>query len=197
MSLYVKFIFVACCFLFALGSYKFRVLRCDWAWLVAGLGFTVGADFFLVLHNQHLQGVAVFCFAHVCYINRVKKAWFLFPIVLIFVAVSLVIGSVLTLAAIYAALFAYSLLVNFKRFRQSDDKVNLPKFNRALILTGLVLFALCDINVLLFNLPVYFDLPNGLRNVFLLIWIFYIPSQALLAVSACKFSRLWYTDFKG
>jgi len=42
----------------------------------------------------------------------------------------------------------------------------------------------------LFNLPRYFDVAHGISNVvFPLIWVFYLPSQLLLAISALDFKR--------
>ncbi|MBO7633297.1 MAG: hypothetical protein J6S72_02800, partial [Lachnospiraceae bacterium] len=51
------------------------------------------------------------------------------------------------------------------------------------------IFALCDINVLLYNLPLLFDIHSHLLiSLFdiigTLMWVFYLPSQVLLALSA-------------
>ena len=57
-----------------------------------------------------------------------------------------------------------------------------------LFTVGLIVFALCDINVLLYNLPDYIDI----RSHFILslldfagnaMWAFYLPSQVMIAVS--------------
>ena len=187
MIMTLKFAFVAGCLVLAGLTYFRCHCRRDWAWLVVGLGFTVGADYFLVLHNEHLAGVAVFCFVHVCYILRrigdsVKKAVAAFAVVGVLVAVAFFNGSVIMLGAVYASLFVANIVINLK--------TRLPKLNWALTLAGLVLFALCDINVLLFNLPRYFDVAHGISNVvFPLIWVFYLPSQLLLAISALDFKR--------
>jgi len=187
LTFYLKFAFVVICFLIALVTYKFCVSRRDWLWLVTGLGFTVGADYFLVLENNHLYGVAVFCFAHVCYINRAreKASWILFAVTAVLVTVALFFASVIALALVYAVLFCANIFVNFRFFK--DEKTRLPKRNRTLILAGLILFALCDINVLLFNLPNYINAPQWFAMFFMLIWVFYLPSQAILAVTAYDF----------
>ncbi|MCL2839688.1 MAG: lysoplasmalogenase family protein [Defluviitaleaceae bacterium] len=185
MTIAFKFAFVAMCFFIALISFFRCNSKKDWAWLVSGLAFTLGADYFLVLHNNHLVGIAVFCFAHVCYIIRAdKRKLFLIPLVAGLVFIAVWNGSVIMLAGIYAALFLVNLYVNFK-FLQ-NKKTSIPKLNRALIFTGLCLFALCDVNVLIFNLPQYFNVDESLQAIFPLIWIFYLPSQALLAISALR-----------
>jgi len=218
----LKFAYVAGCFIIALLSYFICHSKRDWAWLVSGLAFTLGADYFLVLQNNHLYGVAIFCFAHLCYIMRavttdvanpttcsgvnnvgrrrmVAGAWgvkflgfTLLTVITILVAVAFISGSVIALAVIYASLFVVNIAVNFRFF--GNEKTRLPKLNRVLVLTGLVLFVLCDINVLLINLPRYFGAPQWLSSFFPLIWVFYLPSQILLAVSAIAFPRITNND---
>lgn len=60
-----------------------------------------------------------------------------------------------------------------------------------LFAVGLVLFLLCDINVGLFNLTQFITIPQDIYTVIdyissLLMWIFYAPSQALIALSIGK-----------
>ena len=189
----LKFVFVVGCFLLALTSYFFCVSKKNWFWLTLGLAFTVGADYFLVIKDWHLHGVAVFCFVHVCYILRVwdcKHGFGLFKqtrkgILFLVFAVAVITFSVIfafangwliILASIYAGLFITNIALNFCYC----------KINRPFVLTGLILFALCDINVALFNLPRQFDIGFTFPWAFQLIWIFYLPSQLLLAVSAVR-----------
>jgi len=206
-SFTLKFIFVAGCLVVALASYTFCNSKRDWAFLVGGLAFTVGADYFLVLRDWHLPGVAVFCFAHVCYILRalnscegvnengngnalLRERVNIKGLIVLFIAFMLIavfLRSVIMLAVLYASLFIANIIINFIVFRMENHKTRLPKVNRCLVLAGLVLFALCDINVLLFNLPRYFNAPYGLRMVFPLIWVFYLPAQVLLAVSGFRY----------
>ena len=215
----LKFAFIVGALTVAVLSYVICYSRRDWAWLVGGLAFTVGADFFLVLHDWHLPGVAVFCFAHVCYISRaleldVKSAWKLFLAVSLAVLITAYLG-VIWVAVLYAGLFITNIMVNTLWFKKAatllsegsvaglcpaerrgfggrapieNKKTCLPKRNRALVLTGLLLFSLCDVNVLLFNLPNYInvEIPSW---TFYLIWFFYIPAQVLLAISAVSFKR--------
>jgi len=201
-----KFAYVAVCFAVALVSFFFCRSRKDWFWLTLGLAFTVAADFFLVLHDLHFIGVAVFCFAHMAYIARAVNSSpgglrRIFPLLAV-IAVALayfvmtlyvlswlnwihsssrvfnIIFSIETVVALYAALFITNIYVSARYIRH----------NRVLVIAGLLLFAACDICVLIFNLPFYFGAPGWLRGVFPLIWVFYLPSQALLAVSAVDFS---------
>ena len=205
-----KFIFVVGCFAIAVATYFFCKSKRDWLWLTLGLMFTVGADYFLVVRDMHLHGVAVFCFAHVCYIfraltsrppegyhypwavsvykdrfytdySRAGKAVVTYPVLALIVAIWWVVtnDALILLSGIYAGLFITNIALTIK----------FCKINKPLVLTGLVLFMLCDINVALFNLPRQFNTPVIFPSAFYLIWIFYLPSQLLLSASAIAFPK--------
>ena len=178
-----KFVFIVGCFAIAGVTYFFCKSKKDWAWLTLGLSFTVGADYFLVVRNSHLPGVAVFCFTHVCYILRVlqprNRAKTMLAVLILVAAIFFAFnhGSLIFLTGIYASLFITNIVLNIK----------FCKINKPLVIAGLVLFALCDINVTLFNLPRQFSIPFTFTWAFTLIWVFYLPSQLLLSVSAIAF----------
>ncbi|MCL1862007.1 MAG: lysoplasmalogenase family protein [Defluviitaleaceae bacterium] len=182
-----KFAFIACCLIVALFSYARCYSKKEWCLLVCGLGFTLLADYFLVLSGQHLFGVAAFCFVHVFYIFRAVefKKWMAVPLACVAVVWVIVfaVGSVVAMAGLYALLFFANIIVNIK------SKNHRPRANFYLVMVGLALFALCDINVMLFNLARYTGITHGFDSAFMLIWIFYLPSQLLLAISALRLSK--------
>ena len=145
----------------------------------------------MILQNRHHIGVSVFCFAHVAYIIRaldVKyegrlRVLYLLPAIGVVFTV-LLLGSIYIAAALYAALFIVNIYVSARHIQH----------NRKLVMAGLLLFAACDICVLIFNLPAYFGAPVGLRMVFPLIWVFYLPSQVVLAVSGVGFRGMYFTN---
>jgi len=176
---YAKFAFVGGCLLVAIFM-RHRNLK-DWLWLVAGLGFTLWADYFLVLRQEEFLGVAVFCFVHVCYIFRtvgfrvrIFSAFFAVWCIAFFI-----LQSVIVFAGIYAVLFAVNIYVNAKARR--------PRTNQILVMAGLILFLLCDVNVLLMNLPQYVGTPVFFGRAYTFVWVFYLPSQILLGISARDF----------
>ena len=183
----MKFIIIVICFIIALASYFFCYSKKDWRYLAVAMGFTLLSDYFLVVTNNHRVGVFTFCFVHIAYIMRVSanktKS-------IIYVLATIAGGMLLTffvddilivLAAVYAALFVQNLLTNFYQIHHP---------NRRLILIGLILFALCDINVLMFNLPNFINFPQSMASVaHSLIWFFYAPAQVLLAFSAVNFRK--------
>lgn len=174
-----------CCFIFAVCA---ALINRRHGWIAAGLGFTVVADYFLVLRDAHFFGVAVFCSAHVCYILRgvnvrLWRVVALFFCVGAFILMCLFAQSIIFLAGLYALLFATNMYVNLRAYLHRPSRENM------LMLAGLFLFALCDINVLLYNLPRYFGVLHELSGIsFWLIWVFYLPSQALIAI-CCHFNK--------
>jgi len=179
-----KFAFVAVCFMLALFSRVKCISVKDWGLLSCGLFFTLCADYFLVLHNRHLAGVAVFCFVHVAYIVRAvgfeKRMILPLGAAAGVWAGALAAGSVVLLAGLYACLFGVNLFVNIKNRRTG--------INYYLVVAGLILFALCDVSVGLFNLSGYVGLPQYFSGAFMFIWIFYLPALVLLAISAVDFN---------
>ena len=158
--------------------------------------FTVGADYFLVYRTDILQLPAMLCF------SVVQVAYFL----RLYVEdgnktrqkVHLILRAALSLAAVVVtvavlgkdcdavallSMFYYANLVLNATFACVDFKKN-PIFA-----IGLVLFILCDtvigLSMIDAYLPVAADslLYRRLSPGFDLAWAFYLPSQALLAVS--------------
>ena len=200
---YVKFFFIALCFSIALCSYWFCRSKKDWAYLAAAMGFTMVSDYFLVLAHNYRAGVFVFCFVHIAYILRVsgwaatgnhleKSLSKIGAIIcgggLIFVVFAFVpalpwVDPLIVLAIVYASLFAQNFADHIRYYRQGGP-------NRKIMLTGLILFILCDIHVMLFNLPNFLPVPPeiGLWG-WRWIWVFYAPSQLLLSVSAVRWGE--------
>lgn len=164
--------------------------------MTAAMGFTLASDYFLVLLHSHRSGVFVFCFVHIFYILRVSDNWeksmakiaatifggLLIFAVFIFVPVLPLPDPLIVFAIVYAALFIQNIIAHIQYHRRGGAKL---LTNRRLMLAGIILFALCDIHVLLLNLPQYLPLPHSIAvwgGIW--IWVFYAPSQFLLGISA-------------
>jgi len=191
---YIKFAYICLCFLIALGSYWFCRSKKDWAWLSVAMGFTLISDYFLVIARNYPFGVFTFCFVHMLYIYRVtpdskKTRLFGFAVavlinVLVFLVTLRYVPALIAYSAIYATLFSINLIVHIKYYRNGGP-------NRHIMLLGLILFALCDIHVLMFNLPQFVPAISPEIGVWGLrwIWFFYAPSQMLLSLSAVKWRQ--------
>jgi hypothetical protein len=175
---YYKFGFIAICFIIA------AYYRKPYPAL-----FTLIADYFLLIgagRFGHEIGVTVFCIAHVCYAMRFsagdKRLLHFYALFICgaLLFVNIIGGGYLYFAAaLYTQCFALSL---YTALRGVFTK-SYPYINGRLIAAGMTLFALCDICVLLYN-----TVFIGSHGVLVLIWMFYLPSQLLLAVSAKSLS---------
>lgn len=186
-----QFASVVLCFLFTLLGLK------DKSHLVPmGLAFTVGADYFLVFHRPQLRlwGMLFFLgtqgmYAMLLHKENPKKGlvWFRLGLCTLSLAVCLgVLGSGVDALAIVSLGYYANLLTNilmaFCRFGK----------NRLFAL-GLVLFLLCDTVVgLQVATEGYLPIEEGsalyraIFPSFNLPWLFYLPSQVLIALSAIK-----------
>lgn len=162
--------------------------------LIAGLGFTVVADYFLVVASpqQKLWGMIAFLITQTFYAIRLEKAnrgkasVFIRLVLTIFgiLLAAIVLGKNIDALALVSICYYINLIMNiFAAFRHFSQ-------NR-LFAIGLVLFLLCDTVI---GLQVasggYLPIAEGsllykiIFAPFHLSWFFYLPSQVLIALSA-------------
>ena len=168
----------------------------------AALLCTVGADYFLVLHQPQIKLPAMLFFlaAQLLYAARLwneedrlsRRRWHIPTRLLlsaIIVAVTLAVLRQNTDAlALVSMLYYVNLILNLLfaclRFRSNP-----------LLAVGFLLFLLCDTVIGLDMLNAYLPIPADspmyavLHPGFNLAWVFYLPSQTLLALSLLPFHR--------
>lgn len=165
-------------------------------WIIAGLLFTLGADFCLVVCQpiRQLWGMVFFLGTQSCYAIALwlrRKNWGLLWTRLGLVAVAeavtvLVLGKnadpLALVSLAYYAMLIMNIVVAFTQWKK--DKL-LP--------IALVLFLLCDTVIGLQVMSSgYLPIPEGswlhslIFSGFNLSWFFYLPSQVLLALCARK-----------
>ncbi|MDR1000783.1 MAG: lysoplasmalogenase family protein [Clostridiales bacterium] len=156
----------------------------DADYLRAAMFLTVLADFCMLVWRENTVGLALFIAAQFVHSKRYAKdvkrlagggaeMFFLcvFAAILIFAHINKTPARE-TLAGLYACSLLTSVTLSY------IHAAKIPPPNRIMIPLGMTLFLLCDINVGLYNLS------SG-NNIFrIMIWVFYLPSQALLALSA-------------
>lgn len=175
------------CALLVLTSYWNTHQAADWSLLMLAMLLTLAADTFLILSNRLLIGLLFFICVQLTYIRRYAK-WLFGGCAAAVLAVAAAVAAaillldmelpLLPIAAVgYACLLALAVVTSFG--------AALPLPNRRLAQAGMLLFALCDIHLALHHL-----LPAGFAYraiAFQLVWIFYLPAQCLLALSATAF----------
>ncbi|HHU72273.1 MAG TPA: hypothetical protein GXZ21_09625 [Clostridiales bacterium] len=199
ISSYIKYFFIILCLLYALINYdvtnKHRS-RC----LILGLGFTLVADYYLLLLGYHFEyGIIAFIIVQQIYGIMLDRNWrlvtniflkrFFIQLLITFFIVFLLnyLDLDIELTVILAIFYFINILTNtFRAIKVSmaskEDR------SSALFALGMILFVLCDINVGLFNLSTYLDLSVTvaipiIRITSLLMWLFYAPSQILIGLS--------------
>lgn len=162
-----------------------------------GLLFTVFADLFLVVITPMLQIPAMICFSitQMCYFLRLylnensKKEKLIHIITRITTSILIIIITIIVLKektdflSIISTFYYANLLINIIfAFRKSNKSILFP--------IGLLLFSLCDlqIGIKILN-DSYINVSNNIILEFLsdppfnFAWLFYVPSQTLIALS--------------
>ena len=188
----LKYAGVLLCLAFALSRLRRGYLHS--ALTAAALAFTVVADLFLlVLDRWYLAGVLVFWVVQGLWLTRIRLAggWPLPRCLAVrlglpaaALAVLYALNALLPLN-IAAAIYFSQLLANAA---ESRTLIPARTWGRTLHL-GLVLFIGCDVCVGLHNVTAAagLALPLWLGQAAALgMWLFYLPSQVLLALSGCE-----------
>ncbi len=184
----IKLFSVFICFMYLLLTFNRKSSGFDHLLMTAVIAVTFLADAILLFTDWLSVGVVVFILVQVLYAYRISLFGQIRSHYSIYIgaSVTIVLGSLLiwkgtviiTAVLLYGVLF----LMNLWTLMIVQTKVR-----RSLMLfkIGFVLFLICDINVLFFNL-----LPNyGISNLFydftrVSMWFFYLPAQVLLSLSA-------------
>lgn len=160
--------------------------------LQLGMLLTFFADLCLIIYNKYFLGVLIFstvqmiyCFRFKRDISHSKKLVTLLILLVIFYytlyILNIIIDPLIILGIYYSVLIGTN-LVNVIRLNKKDIY---PRTNFLLLYVGFLLFILCDINVgISYVFSNYSRMVNITQN---LIWVFYLPSQVLLALSGFKY----------
>jgi hypothetical protein len=200
----LKYISILLCFILALITMRHSISPVDSFLLQSGLFMTTLADLCLLILNHFTLGVAIFCAAQIIYCIRYypSKAYSTvvrFLITFEVIAILYILLSIFTksLDTLFVLAFAYSLCLttSFILSIKACKRNLLPSPNKYMVVVGMLLFLLCDINV---GLTSAIKLMNSqsllLSHIYnisaFLIWFFYLPSQVLLAMSGYDFCKL-------
>ena len=132
---------------------------------------TLFADGFLLFTDFYAAGISFFLLVQLAYLYNLKGVSFSWRVLFF-----LPLGVFLPLTVL-GGLYAFLFLLHFFLALQKEKAQ--PSLSRKLYLLGLVLFICCDMAVVwgYFFTPV----PH-------LVWLFYAPSQLLLALTAKSFT---------
>ena len=187
----IRFFSILLSFLFAFFYFKSkRLWRFGRQFIIGGLLFTTTADYFLVVANEQYElGVLLFFVAQYSYslylskdlgcLQKMRHLGICMGMgVVANVIAYLFFGKMIALIVLslfYATFFIGNVVCVYRN-----------PAGKKLFAAGLTLFVLCDICVVLSNLDTYFPKVIIDERVSVLIWVFYIPSQVCIALSACQ-----------
>ena len=194
----VKFLIILICFFYVNIKPSKHMI-----WRVA-LFFTVLSDFLLLLKDDYyLVGVSSFIIVQYLYGLYLSSLLYstksyrkkMFIRLIIICVVTTIISYILFLKSIYidllliSSIFYFLIISNNFLIAIKALRKNLHKTDVFLFTIGIFLFLLCDINVGIYNMSYYVDLPHLASNYIksishILIWFFYAPSQVLISISS-------------
>ena len=166
---YYKYTVIITCVFIAFTASEFNQEKL----LKAAMLLTAAADLFILVLLIYTPGIVIFCAAHTLYAVRNARNVKILLIHIVSVASSFVCYIITNDALVSVSLlYVCCLLIN-------AGSSLFTKKRRFLIITGMALFLCCDVCVLLYNTPSF--RLNSVAGP--LIWLFYAPSQLLLALS--------------
>ncbi|MGN9165790.1 lysoplasmalogenase family protein [Tissierellaceae bacterium HCP3S3_D8] len=198
----LKFVSILLCLLMTIISRKRPLDNKDILLLQMGMSVTVLADIFLLILDSHYKlGVSLFSIVQIIYGIRYrgqKKDQSIRLYIYIFLMLNCLYFAIriftdkaeylLFISLFYGICLVYSVYSGIVAY---GDK-RYPKINRTMILLGMILFLLCDINVAIYNILGYIHSSDGIWNLLYKIssismWLYYLPSQVLLSLSGYDF----------
>ena len=194
----IKFICIILCFFLALLSKSNPIDSHNVRLLQYGLLLTVIADFFLLIVDSYYPiGVAIFTLAQIIYTIRydpenkvnIIKSYILAFIILLFIYFIVKAFLNVDLIVFISICYGVSLITNVYKSIVIFRKKLYPNPNAAMVALGMVLFLLCDINVAMYNILEHVHKTGGIiyRIASVSMWLYYLPSQVLLALSGYKY----------
>ena len=197
-SIYLKYLTIILCFIISLLIGADGYNKRDSFLVQLARFFTIIADYFLVLFDNYRLGILSFCAVQMLYIIRhtlmekYKYRNFIFMTIVLAAAFFIVFAmhieidrQLLIISTVYASLLITSLYTAIA----AVNRGRYPKAGAWIIAIGIFLFFMCDLNVGLFNIINKYSSTRiySLQRSFFtgfLIWVFYLPSQLMLALSS-------------
>lgn len=200
----LKYISILLCVLLSMLSGSDALSPRDLSLLHFGIIMTAIADLCLLILDFFTVGVAVFCIVQITYcirylpnnVHNTVKNFIIYFLSVIFIFFILgIFKKNLDILLIIALFYATCLTTSVYRAVNACINKLFPSPNRYFIAFGMILFLLCDINVALFNIASYINPVYTIGSLAdiscTLIWLFYLPSQVLLALSGYDMNKLF------
>ena len=196
---YIKYFCILICFFLSLLIGKHNLNIKDLRLLQLGLFLTCLADLCLIIFNYFTLGIALFCLVQITYSIRYKVnhafltlKCFALTFTCIFTIYIIINFTLINLDILFVFALFYVICLITSVIFAIKNKYQRP--NKYMVACGMILFLLCDINVALRNITSLISLPQVFTAATYqlstsLIFVFYLPSQLLLALSGADWGR--------
>ena len=191
----IKFICIFLCFLISIISSPLRRQSKNIFLLHLGLIFTTMADYiFLIQNTNYSIAIGLFSIVQIIYSlryregnERIRILSFTIVFIMIYIVYKIIniyyeIDFLIAISAFYALCLFSSIKEALWLYRNNKNQ-----YTSRLILLGMILFFFCDVNLGLNYILGLADIGPSLNLIksiaYISIWIFYLPSQILLALS--------------
>lgn len=193
VSVALKLLSIAICVVFLSRLSLANPENKDARLMVIVMSLTFASDVILLLTRQFIVGLFLFVIVQSFYSVRIQKRLIMKDVFVkgaVFIACLLFFMQKMPERFNYALMLAlgtfYALLFTWNIFAITIQKSN-NAYDRRLFAVGLVLYALCDINVAIYNFPSLFESNLILSRIYafsgLAMWLFYLPGQVALTLS--------------
>lgn len=177
----IKYIGIFLCVVYAYTKYNNDIM------LTIALLFTFFADTILVWTNWLVAGVYIFCFAQFMHFLRLSRAkiehiftWAAIVTLAFGIAIVYGLEPIYAIGSIYAVILSSNLYLATVRYREHKND-----FRARCAFYGFIAFICCDCCVALRFFALDSVLPLFILPVVnFLVWVFYYPSQVLIANSS-------------
>ncbi len=185
ISIYVKYTSILLCFFYVLFCCDEDIDHQDQSLVQLILLFTLISDTFLLLIGNYALGMTTFLVAQLLHRYRLRKGrkqrTYRIALFGFFLLICLSLMGIALDYVLIVAVFYFLCMV-------TNAGYSLIHRENVIYTIGLILFLCCDINVGLFNIAAYIEIPEALsffinHVVSVLMWLFYLPSQVLIALS--------------
>lgn len=166
----------------------------SYKWMAIIMIFTFTSDIFLLFTTKYIVGIATFILVQLFYDLRLRNIKLKNALGLVFIcSVFLVMGILISFKSgssfaenfmlveviVYVLIFVSNLFLYGKRSKESVQY--------RWMFIGLCLYAICDLQVMIYNMPSSFAVPSLLTEISAVgMWLFYLPGQVILTLSADK-----------
>ena len=140
--------------------------------------FTLIADLFFLIIDNHLIGISIFILVQILYFNYLKESKLLIILGIINIIIALFF-KILLLESILYGLIQLINIYNYHKESKNNKNINIIKYS-------LILLFLCDLSILIKSI---ININIFIITLDIVEWLFYIISQMIITIYIIKSNK--------